>query len=434
MNLYSAFIRFLLPLVLAMAAQELSLQFLNGGMARIPNATVTLAAFGLAFGLMTILTYALYQARQLGLVLVENRRQLRRVTMCVSITGLSLSVVTGFLGASDVGTWLIQDFHQVDPILALEVKRALWAMSPVPLLNGWIRYYSGLLAKVRRTEVVSASSLLGIVVRISIIFFFIGADFVQMRPVLLPVVATLGGVFAELLVVLFGHVVWVRPTLSEDGASIDYVAIFRFFWPLIVIMSMQGFSRPLINLYISRGNDATEALAVLTVVYALGHIHYGWLNELRSLAPAFQSERGYDGVVRRFTMACGGLGLLIAFTLFWVSPIRTVILEDLIGVSHDIALLCVVPLHIFTFFPLAVSLRTYYHGRGLVLRKTEALAPSGPARLAAVWMAITILEMTSIAGATRGVAALFCGFCAEALTVRWGIRRGIGDRRSRIEN
>ena len=53
--MYSQFARFLAPLVLAMVAQELSAQFLNGGMARVPRATETLAAFGLAMGLISIL-------------------------------------------------------------------------------------------------------------------------------------------------------------------------------------------------------------------------------------------------------------------------------------------------------------------------------------------------------------------------------------------
>lgn len=413
-----------------MAAQELSIQFLNGGMARLPRPTETLAAFGLALGLMTILTGALYQARQLGLVLVENKNQLRRVTACVTAAGFLLSGVTGYLGISEFGTWLVQDFHQISPELAGEVKFALWGMAPVPVINGWVRYYSGLLAKIRKTEIVSASSLMGIIIRIAMIFMLIDADFVQDRPVLLPVAAAVGGALFEFLVVLFGHVRWVRPTLPDEGESIGYVAIFRFFWPLAAIMMMQGVTRPLINLYVSRGSDATEALAALTVVYALGHIHYGWLNELRSLAPAFQKEQGYDRVVRRFTGACGAFGLAMALTLFWTPAIRTWMLEDLIGVTSQIAMLCVTPLCIFTFFPLPVSVRTYYHGRGLVLRRTEAMAPSGPARVAAAWLALIVLGMTPVAGATRGIAALFCGFCAEALTVRWGVRR---HRASNIE-
>ncbi|MEZ4621039.1 MAG: hypothetical protein R2867_36825 [Caldilineaceae bacterium] len=47
--------------------------------------------------------------------------------------------------------------------------------------------------------------------------------------------------------------------------------IIRFFWPLALIMMIQEFSRPLINLYVSRQSDGPEALAVLlAIVYILG--------------------------------------------------------------------------------------------------------------------------------------------------------------------
>jgi hypothetical protein len=39
---------------------------------------------------------------------------------------------------------------------------------------------------------------------------------------------------------------------------------------------------------------------------------------------------------------------------------------------------------VFSFFPLAVMNRAYLHGVGLVEHRTRALAPSGPARIAAI--------------------------------------------------
>ena len=45
---YAQLTRFMLPLVVTALVQELSGQFLNGGMARMPGAVETLAAFGLA--------------------------------------------------------------------------------------------------------------------------------------------------------------------------------------------------------------------------------------------------------------------------------------------------------------------------------------------------------------------------------------------------
>ena len=64
---------------------------------------------------------------------------------------------------------------------------------------------------------------------------------------------------------------------------------------LTIILALQPFYMyKLILIYI-------KALAVLTATYPLGHIVYGWLNELRPIIPAFgqvcitSCMRLYDG-------------------------------------------------------------------------------------------------------------------------------------------
>ena len=52
--IYAQLARFLFPLVLTMVVHGLSGQFLNGGMARVPRATETLAAFGGAGGVAAL--------------------------------------------------------------------------------------------------------------------------------------------------------------------------------------------------------------------------------------------------------------------------------------------------------------------------------------------------------------------------------------------
>ena len=80
----------MLPLVLKAQVQELSGQFLNGGMARMPRATETLAAFGLAIGIAGLLSGIMQQARQLGLVLVEHDQGFRAVFRVGLAIGLVL--------------------------------------------------------------------------------------------------------------------------------------------------------------------------------------------------------------------------------------------------------------------------------------------------------------------------------------------------------
>lgn len=422
--MYAQFVRFLAPLVIATVVLEIGGQVLNGGMARVPRATETLAAFGLALGLTNILGGPLYQTRQVGLGLVDNVLQLRTATRTVFVAGVVLSFVTAVLGLPGPGRWIVQDLHRIDGSLAAETQFAILCMAPLQLLQGLSRFYSGLLARHRRTEIVSASSISGIGIRVASVFLLVGHPFVHARPILLPVIVTAFGAIVEYGVLAWGLRRYARPRMPTDDTPLTVGAIVRFLWPLAVIMTFQGASRPLINLVVSRGADATEALAVLTVVYALGHIHYGWVNDARSLAPAFRDEPDSLRHIRRFIAGCLVVSVTIALILFW-TPVRAFILLDLIGVDASLAALCAAPLMIFSFFPFAVTLRAYYHGLGILRRVTQAMAISAPSRITAISVALLVFSFTDVAGATRGIGALFCGFAAEALAVAWGVRRKI---------
>jgi hypothetical protein len=199
-------------------------------------------------------------------------------------------------------------------------------------------------------------------------------------------------------------------------------------------MAIQGLSRPLINLFVAREPGGTEALAVLTITYALGLLPYGWLNEIRSLPTAFQDREKSLTHIRRFAIGCGLLSFGIMALLFW-TPIRDDILGTLIGVDAELAAGAAMPLVIFSFFPLVVMARAYLHGVGLFERRTQAMAPSAPGRVMAVLVALVILPALGVYGATRGVAALLFGFMVETVVVWWGIRsRAHGELRKVLES
>ena len=75
--MYRSLLRFLVPLALVILIRDLSNQVLNGGMARLPEATATLASFGLAFGLFFLVAAPLSQLTSTSLVLVTDRSSYR---------------------------------------------------------------------------------------------------------------------------------------------------------------------------------------------------------------------------------------------------------------------------------------------------------------------------------------------------------------------
>lgn len=427
MNLpYLRLIQFLLPLVVTMVVSGVMPQFLAGGIARGVRPTETLAAYALAWGLAELLASPMSQVRQLGLVLVNTQRQARQVLAFAASCGACLAAVLALVSLTPVGHFVVDDLHNAPADLALVVRSVLLLLIPYPLLQAVDRYMSGLLMRVRRTEIVSAAMLLGIGAGLVVVLVAVGSGLVQHRPILLPVLVTYAGIVTNLAVLGMGVWRYVVPALRDgslhDAADVDlnfgYLA--RFFWPLALTMAFQGLSRPLINLSIARGLQGEQALAALAVVYSLAHLPYGWLNELRSLPPVF-AEYGAAGLrrIRRFVSACGLLSFVLMVGAFWIPAVRDLLLLELLALSPDLAARCHAPLMLFTFFPLSVAPRSYLQGMALRERRTPALAPSAPARIGAIAAVLALLPLAGVAGPSLGVAALLSGFVIEAFVMWW---------------
>lgn len=422
---YGRLLRFILPLAITAIVMELGSQVLNGGMARVPEATTTLAAFGVAWGLVLFLAAPLVQSRELGLMLVSDRASLAAVRRFVLLAGATLMVGLASLTLTPIGNSVIEDLHAIDGTLGATVRVALFWLIPYPLLRGLCYFHAGLLLRVRRTALVSYATLSNLGVSILMVFVLVTLPSIHAQPILLPVIVTYGGLLVELAILLWGLVHYVLPKLpSHDTTGAPpptQRAIVRFFWPLALIMFTQEMSRPVINLFVARGPDATNSLAILAVLYTLGRMPYGWLNDIRNLSLAFRDEPNNRYYIRRFAVGCGLVSLAIMGIFFW-TPLRDIILRDWIGVPAELIPLAYLPLHLFAGFSIAVTVRAYYHGIGIVERRTGALAPSAPARLAAIVITLIVLPWFGVDGATMGVAALLAGFAVEALVVWWGVR------------
>ncbi|MCC6457580.1 MAG: hypothetical protein IT328_21670 [Caldilineaceae bacterium] len=422
---YTRLLRFILPLTITSIVMELGSQVLNGGMARVPQATTTLAAFGVGWGLLLFLSAPLVQSRELGLMLVNDRASLTTVRRFVIGVGCILMAGLASLTLTPLGDSLIEDLHGIDDTLGAVVRTALFWLIPYPLIRGLCYFNTGLLLRVRRTALVSYATLSNLTVSILMVFVLVTLPWVHEQPIRLPIVVTYGGLLVEFAIILWGVAHYVVPQLpSHDPTGApppSNVAIVRFFWPLALIILTQELSRPVINLFVARGPDATNSLAILAVLYTLGRIPYGWLNDVRNLSLAFRDEAGSRPYIRRFAVGCGLVSLAMMILLFW-TPLRDIILLDWIGVPAELALLAVAPLHLFAGFSIAVTVRAYYQGIGIMERRTRSLAPSAPARLAAIVATLIILPWFGVDGATQGVAALLAGFAVEALVVWWGVR------------
>ncbi|XP_029557074.1 progressive ankylosis protein homolog B isoform X3 [Salmo trutta] len=220
------------------------------------------------------------------------------------------------------------------------------------------------------------------------------------------------------------------PLLDAMG-DVTIGKMLSFWWPLALILATQRISRPIVNLFVSRdlhgSSTATEAVAVLTATYPVGHLPYGWLTELRAIYPAFDktnpSNKLTSGTpvtkthIKKFTACCLALSLTLCFVVFWTPHVSEMILVNVIGVDLTFADLCVLPLRIFSFFPLPVIVRSHLTGWFMTLKMTFLLAPSSVLRIIVLITSLVVLPSIGVHGATLGVGSLLAGFIGESIMV-----------------
>ena len=428
--MYLRFTRFLLPLVLTILIFEFGAQSINAGMARMPDAIRVLAAFGLAWGLVTALSSPLAQIRYAGLVLVEDKRDFWRVLKYVGTLALVMVAVQWLLGGTSLSRYLLEGLHGIDLETGDRVRTMMIWLLPMPLLRGMTQLGTGVLTRGKRTGAVSIATALSVAAGLMTVVVLLQVDAIRTRPIWLPILVLYAATLTEIITIICYLWRFFSGGLPDalDRPPITFAAFFRFTWPLALMNFMQESSRPLINLFVVRGAHGAEAMAALTVAYTLGQWTYRWLNELRALVPPFFSElRSYRPFLL-YGYWCGLVAFAICLLLFW-TPLRTVLLEQVIGLAPTLADLSRVPLQIYTFFPFVVVHRAHFHSIAFMERDTLPMAVGAPMRTGAILVALLSLPLFGLQSAELGVAALLAGFTSETVTLWWLI---LGKKQLRV--
>ena len=200
--MYLRFTRFLLPLVLTILIFEFGAQNINAGMARMPDATRVLAAFGLAWGLVTALSSPLAQIRYAGLVLVEDKRDFWRVLNYVGALALVMVAVQWLLGGTSLSRHLLEGLHGIDLETSDRVRAMMIWLLPMPLLRGMTQLGTGVLTRGKRTGAVSIATTLSVAAGIGTVVVLLQVDAIRTRPIWLPIFVLYAATLTEFITII----------------------------------------------------------------------------------------------------------------------------------------------------------------------------------------------------------------------------------------
>ena len=391
--------RIWLPLAATWLMMSLEGLLIAALVARLPGATVNLAAYGVAFAFALIWEAPIIMMLSASTALCRDREafsDLRRFTWQLN---LLLTVLLLAWVASPFYEVVARQAMNLEPEVARLSRWALLVFLPWPAAIGVRRFYQGVMIRhgqTRRLAYGTAVRLLAMGASAWLLFdqpvpgALIGAASLSVAVIVEAVVTR---------VMARGAVGSVLDT-PRTGDRLTFSRILHFYIPLLVSSVIALAIHPLVNLLLGHSREALESLATYPVVAALSFV-------FRSLGLAYQEVAIalMDGTRERFSVLLRfalwlGLAVSLAQGLISMTPLAGVWFDRIGGLSSHLVGMSVPAFQLLILMPLLSVLLSFCRGLLVWAHETRAITWAGAIETLAVlgllWLLIEPANMIGV--------------------------------------
>jgi Na+-driven multidrug efflux pump len=383
--------------------------FLISFIARLGDAKINLAAFGIAGSFAMIIEAPIIMLMSASTALVTGHHSYRKLKHFTDILNLGITVVQLIMLIPPVFNFIVVRLMGVPAEVAQIAHVSLIIFLPWAASIGYRRFYQGILIRSNLTRRVTYGTMvrLTVIVIAGLLLFaagvkgaYVGAGAMS-AAVLLEAVATrlmASSVIKEL----------VSRTDTENG-HLSLRSISRFYYPLALTSILSLGVHPFVTFFLGRSRMAVESLAVLPVVTSLVFV-------FRSLGLSFQEvsialigkQRQNYRLLRNYA---AGLGLLVTvlITLIAFTPLAGLWFIDISGLTGELAGLSYLPLRIMVLLPALTVLLNFQRSLLVINGTTGPISTATAVELAGI---ILVLLVCVIFSGMTGVVAASIAFVA----------------------
>ncbi len=424
--------------------------YLAAVVARLPDPTLGLAAYGVAIALAVLMEAPVIMLLSASTALVEDAVSYRRLRTFAHGLNAFSTLLLLFVLVPPVHRGLMLGVLGLPEDLARLTYGALWCFLPWPAAIGYRRFWQGVLIRAGRTRLVAGGTVVRLVsMSVAALTFAIATD---LPGAAVGASALSFGVVTEAAVARWMARDAIRallgpaprragapdpvtvaadphdiaeigrvgvstadpgPGAGTEGGELRFGEIGRFYVPLMLTSLIGIAIQPMLTFFMGRAASPVESLAVFPVVHSLGFI-------FRSVGLSFQDAviallgRGNEGYeeIRRFAIGLGatlsGILALLAFT-----PLSQLWFVHVSGLTPELASFAIPAARVLTPVPFLGVLLSLQRGT-LIRHRT-----TGPIIVG------TAAEITAVAGVFvavgwglgwAGATAAFTGFLFGRLT------------------
>jgi hypothetical protein len=379
--------------------------------ARLPDPTPNLAAYGVAFSFGFIAEAPIIMMMTAANALVSGRQSLLALRRFMFALNAVLTFLMSVALTPPIFRFVTDRLIGIPPDIARETHVATALLLFWPAAIGYRRFYQGILVRHRLPRRVAYGTVVRLVT-------------MSMTAILLARLTSLRGAYVGSLALAIGVVVeaaasrWmargvVNTLLSSEesaGTALTTAEIVRFYYPLALTSLLAIVVNPMVTFFMGRSRMPVESLAVLPVVSGLAFIFRSGALAYQEVGvalvgPERENERPILKVAGALAATSAGLLALVLFT-----PLATVWFGKVAGLSPELARFSIVPARVIALVPALDYLLALQRALLVLARRTRvitaATAVEATVLVLVLGLAVTKLELI---GALAAAIALLAG-------------------------
>jgi O-antigen/teichoic acid export membrane protein len=414
-----AAVLFFVPLILMTELHQLSHALVHAFLARLGDATTTLAAFSVAFAFNTTFSGLMSVQVQAGMSYITDKRSFWRIARFYLAISLVPFLTIESVALTPLGDWLFMQMMGASAEVTRLAKGASAIMGLWILPNQVRNLTTALCMMHRRTMPISHSTIIRLASQ---------AGLLLILPWWLEGALAGAASLVGCMTVEAAYMYWVsrgfyKALPRSGGEQASYRQVWTFSWPLMITQITENGVSFVINFFLGRLAHPDLALAAFGVVNALKSLVASPLRNMVQTAQALVHTRHDMQVMLTFAHRLTIVYVLLVGALFY-TPMRDVILGGIMGLPAELRDYAIPGVQMMLVVVVFWGYASLFRGLLSAMRKTHAIAGSAVIRLLVVTAVGSVtLVAPDLNGAAVGVAAVGGAFLAEALILGWQVAR-----------
>jgi Na+-driven multidrug efflux pump len=417
------------PLALTWLMMAIEQPFLIAFIARLGDAKLNLAAFGIAGSFAMIIEAPVIMLMSASTALVTGRNSYKKLRRFTDILNFGVTGIQLIFLIPPVFRFAVIDLMGMPEDVAMLAHITLLIFLPWAASIGYRRFYQGILIRHNLTRRVTYGTLvrLSVIVITGVILYRAGVKGAYVGAAAMSL-----AVFTEAIATRLMASGTLKTLLQKDdheNGNMGLRSISRFYYPLALTSLLSLGVHPFVTFFLGRSYMAVESLAVLPVVGSLVFIFrsMGLSYQEVNIALIGKQKQNYR-LLRDFAIYMG-VAVTVLISILAFTPLADMWFVNISGLSQELADLSYLPLMLMILLPALSVLLNFQRSLLLINGTTGPISIATAVELVSIIIVLLVcvvfLDMVGVVAAAlaftigKGISTLYLVPGQSAVVKSW---------------